>query len=150
VASFLENKGFEIYFPLNKVEKQWSDRKKIVNEPLFKGYIFIHLEESDKWSILDIEGVVNFIYWLGKPAIVRENEIENIKKYLGEFSDVQVGEWKFEKGQEVTVTQGVLMNYKGIILELRNNRAWVRIESMGLVLNAEFKQETLIPGSSVH
>lgn len=135
---------------MNKVKKQWSDRKKIVLEPLFKGYIFVNLEDSDKWSILEIEGVVNFIYWLGKPAIVRSNEIQNIKKYLGEFSDVRIGEWKFEKGQEVTVAQGVLMDYKGIILELRNNRAWVRIESMGLILNAEFKQETLIPGSSVH
>ena len=145
IASFLNNKGIEHYCPLNKVRKQWSDRKKIVFEPLFKGYIFVRLEEDEKWSILDIDGVLNFIYWLGKPAIVRQNEIENIQKYLCEFEEVEISEIKLEKGQEVVIKQGVLMNYKGIVMEIRNNRAWVRIQSMGLVLSAEFKKEGLMP-----
>jgi len=145
IATFLDNKGFEYYCPLNKVTKQWSDRKKVVNEPLFKGYIFIKLEEAEKFKILDIDGILNFIYWIGKPAIVRDTEIENIKKYLCEFEDVEIGEFKMEKGQEVIINQGVLMNYKGIILEIKNNKAWVRINSMGIVLSAEFKKERLIP-----
>jgi transcription antitermination factor NusG len=145
ISTFLDNKGFEYYCPLNKVTKQWSDRKKIVNEPLFKGYIFVKLEEAEKFKILDIDGILNFIYWIGKPAIVRDSEIENIRKYLCEFEDVEIGEIKLEKGQEVIIKQGVLMDYKGIILELNNNKAWVRINSMGIVLSAEFKKERLSP-----
>ncbi|MEN9964566.1 MAG: hypothetical protein RL582_1661 [Bacteroidota bacterium] len=145
ISTFLDNKGFEYYCPINKVTKQWSDRKKVVNEPLFKGYIFVKLEEAEKFKILDIDGILNFIYWVGKPAIVRDSEIENIRKYLCEFEDVEIGEIKLEKGQEVIIKQGVLMDYKGIILELNNNKAWVRINSMGIVLSAEFKKERLSP-----
>jgi transcription antitermination factor NusG len=135
----------EYYCPIQKVKKQWSDRKKFILEPLFKGYIFVKLEESKKWDILAIEGVLNFIYWLGKPAIVRDVEIENIQKYLCEFENIEIGEIALQKGQEVMINQGILMNYKGILIELRNKRAWVRIESMGLVLSAEFKKEHIAP-----
>lgn len=145
IASILDNKGLAYYLPINKVERQWSDRKKIISEPLFKRYIFVCLEEPEKWKVLDIEGVLNFIYWLGKPAIVRQTEIENIQKYLNEFEDVQIGDFNLKEGQEVVIKQGILMNYKGIVLELRNNKAWIRIESMGLVLSAEFKKDNIIP-----
>ncbi len=143
VAGILLGKGIEHYCPLNKVMKQWSDRKKIVLEPLFKGYIFVKLQETTKWEIKNIDGILNFVYWLGKPAVVRETEIVTIKKFLQEFSSVEVIERQLDINSKVLIKQGVLMNYHGIIVEIHGNKAKVNIESMGIQLSAVFDKKNL-------
>jgi len=65
VVKLLNEKGIENYCPLNKVVKQWSDRKKVVLEPIFKSYIFVRVTEEDKWDLKKINGILNFVYWLG-------------------------------------------------------------------------------------
>ena len=83
VAQNLTDEGIENYCPTTRVEKQWSDRKKIVNEPLFKGYVFIRINEKAKWDIKNsIHGIINYVYWLGKPAKVKQSEIDTIKMFL--------------------------------------------------------------------
>lgn len=143
MSSILENKGIKFYCPLNKVQRQWSDRKKIVYEPLFKGYVFVHLEEQKKWDIKKIDGILNFVYWLGKPAIVKENEINTIKKFLEEFTDVEVGSAEIASNSSVIVKRGIMMNYKGVVLEVSGNKAKVLIDSMGLFLTAVFEKNNL-------
>lgn len=143
VAQLLQERGIAHYCPLNKVQKQWSDRKKIVMEPLFKGYVFVQLPERAKWDIKLVEGVLNFVYWLGKPAHVKDEEIETIKKFLHEFSDVEVSHNHIDVRASVLVKQGILMHYKGIVLELKGNKAVVRIDSMGIQLSAVFDLKNL-------
>ena len=143
VAGLLQDKGFEHYCPLNKVMRQWSDRKKVILEPLFKGYVFVQVREDKKWELLNINGIVNYVYWLGKPARIRDSEIETIRKFLHEFSDVEVVEGTMQVNGTVRVKQGVLMNYCGILLELNGNRARVKIESMGIQLSAVFDRKNL-------
>lgn len=138
-------KGIEHYCPLNKVMKQWSDRKKIILEPLFKGYIFVKLQDTIKWEIKNIDGILNFVYWLGKPAVVKEEEIDTIRKFLQEFSGVEVIERQLDVNSRVLIKQGVLMNYHGIIVEITGNKAKVNIESMGLQLSAVFDKKNLEP-----
>jgi transcription antitermination factor NusG len=143
IAATLEDKGYEMYCPLNKVMRQWSDRKKVILEPLFKGYVFVKVEEDKKWELLNINGIVNYVYWLGKPARIRENEIETIRKFLNEFSDVEVVDGVLPVNAKVRVKQGVLMNYRGIVLEVIGNKAKVKIESMGIQLSAVFDKKNL-------
>lgn len=145
VSGMLMSRGIEYYCPLNKVMKQWSDRKKIVLEPLFKGYIFVKIPESLKWEIKSVEGVLNYVYWLGKPAIVKEQEIDTIRKFLQEFRDVEVVEKQLTVNSRVMIKQGVLMNFHGIIIEVSGNKAKVNIESMGLQLSAVFDKKNLEP-----
>ena len=145
VAGILLAKGIEHYCPLNKVMKLWSDRKKIVLEPLFKGYIFVRLQDTVKWDIKNIDGILNFVYWLGKPAVVKEEEIDTIRKFLQEFSGVEVIERQLNVHSKVLIKQGVLMNYNGVIVEITGNRAKVNIESMGIKLSAVFDKNNLEP-----
>lgn len=146
VASLLEEKGIEHYCPLNKVVKQWSDRKKVVLEPIFKSYVFIRVPDAQKWELKSIHGIINFVYWLGKPAIVRDDDIETIRKFLNEFSDVQVEALNhLEVNSKVRIKQGVLMNYQGILVEVSGSRAKVRIESMGIQMSALFDKKNLEP-----
>lgn len=143
VARLLQDRGIENYCPLNKVMRQWSDRKKAILEPLFKGYVFVQVDEKSKWDILQINGIVNYVHWLGKPARIRETEIDTIRRFLHEFEDIEVTETTVRVSSTVQVKQGVLMNYKGIVLELQGNRAKVKIESMGLQLSAYFDKKNL-------
>ena len=85
VFRLLTERGMEAYCPLNKVRKKWSDRIKLVEEPLFKSYVFVHTDETGKADVRLVDGVLNFVYWNGKPAIVREKEINDIRRFLNEY-----------------------------------------------------------------
>jgi transcription antitermination factor NusG len=144
VAALLDEKGIEYYCPLNKVVKQWSDRKKVVMEPIFKSYVFVRVPDAEKWALRNISGIINFVYWLGKPAKVKDEDILTIRKFLHEFSDVQVEEASaLQVNSRVKIKQGVLMNYHGILVEMHGSRAKVKIESMGLQLSAVFDKKNL-------
>jgi transcription antitermination factor NusG len=141
----LLEKGIENYCPINKVIRQWSDRKKMVMEPVFKGYVFVKLEENKKWQVKDVNGILNFVYWLGKPAVIRDEEIDTIRKFLNEFEDVQVEPKGVVVNSEVRIRQGVLMNYHGIVVEVLGNRAVVKIETLDIQLSAHFDKKNLEP-----
>jgi transcription antitermination factor NusG len=143
VASLLQQRSIVHYCPLNKVNRQWSDRKKVVLEPLFKGYVFVQTDEGHKWDIKAVDGILNYVYWLGKPAVVREDEIDTIRKFLQEFDDVEIVNSMPEKNSDVLIKQGLMMNYKGIVLEVRGNRAFVKVQSLGVELNALFDVKNL-------
>lgn len=143
IAAVLNEKGIENYCPLNRVEKKWSDRKKIIHEPLFKGYLFIKINETKKWEIKLINGIINFVYWLGEPAIVKESEIHDIKKFLQEFDNVEVLDYKLNANDTVIINQGVLMNYKGVIIDVLGNKVRVKIDSMGIQLCAILNKEKI-------
>jgi transcription antitermination factor NusG len=143
VSSILDQKGIENYCPLNKVIKQWSDRKKTVLEPLFKGYVFVKIEDIKKWEIKKVDGIINYIHWLGKPAIVKDSEINAIRRFLTEFENVEIVDNQLEVNSIVKINQGVLMDYKGIVIEIIDNKARVQIDSMGIRLSAIFDKKKI-------
>ena len=143
VAERLMEKGIDHYCPLNKVVRQWSDRKKTILEPVFKGYVFVKTAEEKKWDLRKIPGILNFVYWLGKPAHIREEEIITIKKFLNEFSNVVVEKKSLVVNTPVRITQGVLMNYEGMVIEVFGNRAVVKIDSLDMQLSAHFDKKNL-------
>ena len=112
-------------------------------EPVFKGYVFVRLEDDKKWQVKDISGILNFVYWLGKPAQIRDEEIDVIRKFLNEFNDVQVEAKGFVVNSKVRIRQGVLMNYNGIVVEVIGNRAIVKIDTLDLQLSAHFDKKNL-------
>lgn len=112
-------------------------------EPVFKGYVFVRLEDEKKWQVKNISGILNFVYWLGKPAQIRDEEIDVIRKFLNEFNDVQVEAKGFVVNSKVRIRQGVLMNYNGIVVEVMGNRAIVKIDTLDLQLSAHFDKKNL-------
>ena len=94
VARLLEDKCIENYCPLNKVTKQWKDRKKVILEPVFKSYVFVRVSDELKWELKKINGIVNFVYWLRKPAVIKDEEIEIIKRFRSDFKEIVVEEIK--------------------------------------------------------
>ena len=112
-------------------------------EPLFKGYVFVNIAEDERVEVRRTDGVVNFVYWNGKPAIVRKEEIETIQRFLSEFSDVEVEEGQLEVNKQVVIKNGLLVNYHGIVLEILGSKAKVAIESLGLKLSATIDKKNL-------
>ncbi|MDO9373072.1 MAG: UpxY family transcription antiterminator [Ferruginibacter sp.] len=146
VAKILADQGIEHYCPLNKVTKQWSDRKKVVLEPIFKSYVFVRVPDETKWELRKIDGILNFVHWLGKPAKVKDEDILTIRKFLNEFSDVTIeGTPALQVNAKVRIKQGLLMNYHGILVEIQGSRAKVRIETLGVQLSAQFDKRNLEP-----
>ena len=143
VAQLLLEKGIENYCPLNKVTRQWSDRKKVILAPVFKGYVFVKVQDDIKWEVKKISGILNYVYWLGKPAGIRDEEINIIRKFLSEFDDVQVEKKHFTSDAKVRIRQGVLMNYEGMVIEVIGNRAVVKIDTLDLQLSAQFDKKNL-------
>lgn len=140
----LQQKGFESYCPLNKVRRKWSDRIKVIEEPLFKSYIFVRIDDSMKTDVRFVDGVLNFVYWNGKPAVVKDEEIVEIKKFMSEYDDVEVKQIEVRPADEVIINQGVMMGASGRVLRvLSNNIVEVRIDSLGFVLTAKFDKQKL-------
>lgn len=136
--------GFESYCPLNRVKRKWSDRMKTIEEPLFKSYIFVRVAELEKGEVRYVDGVLNYVYWNGKPAVIKDEEIIEIKKFLAEYDDVEVRTLDIKPADEVLINQGVMIGVKGRVLRiLSKNVVEVHINSLGLVLTAKMEKKHL-------
>ena len=147
VNLLLQEKGVESYCPLNKVKRKWSDRVKIIEEPLFKSYVFVKVSDEEKTTVRMTTGVMNFVYWNKKPAIIKEKEILTIKRFLDEYRDVHVYPIDLKLNDRVRVTSGSFMDHEGKVLGLRHKIVKVAIDSLGYILVAYIERSKLI---SVH
>ncbi len=132
VAIELEAESIEFYLPLEKKLKQWSDRKKWVEEPLFRSYIFVHIQSKDYYRTLYVQGAVKFVSFEGKAVAVPPQQIEAVKLYLDEKEPLHNIDASWETGKEVEVMEGNLIGLKGVLLEAKGKtRVKVEIEVVG-------------------
>jgi len=147
VDGVLLQKGINSWCPLQKVERQWSDRKKIIEEPLFRSYVFVRINKEERLGVLMTDGVLNFVHYLGKPAVIRDEEVDVIKKYLDE-EDAKIDIISiegFKENMKVRVNHGVFMDNEGTVLRGGRKKVYVQLESLGQVMVVEFPTEYLSP-----
>jgi transcription antitermination factor NusG len=145
IDSVLARKGIESWCPLQKVQRQWSDRKKTIEEPLFKSYVFVHVDEQERVKVLMTDGVLNYVYYLGKPAVIRDEEVGLIKSYLNE-KDAQISVISaegFKEDTRIRVNHGVFMGTEGTVMRGGKKKVFVKLESLGQVMVVEFPSEYL-------
>ncbi|TKC08195.1 UpxY family transcription antiterminator [Pedobacter polaris] len=128
----LNRKNIETYLPLKKIIKQWSDRKKIIEEPLFKSYLFIYISSKEYTEVLTTYGISRFIYFSGKIASIPDKQLEDLRLLLANDTDLELIEYEISLGEKVLIKAGP---FKGIIAELvslKNKKSLVlRLESLG-------------------
>ena len=146
----LLNKGVESYCPLNRVRRKWSDRIKTIEEPLFKSYVFVKIAEELRSDVRMTDGVINFVYWNGKPALIKEKEIQTIKRFLDEHENVLLVKMEPRKDERVRVVSGPLMDQEGKVLEVKNKLVKVAIDSLGYILVADIDKGKLVPANNVN
>lgn len=148
VAKLLTEKGVENYCPLNKVRRKWSDRIKLVEEPLFKSYVFVKVTDEGRTGVRMTDGVINFVYWDGRPAIIKEKEIQAIRQFLEEHENVELVKLDIKPDQRVKIVSGPLMDQEGKVIEVKHKTARVIIDSLGYMLVADIDKGKLISTNS--
>jgi transcriptional antiterminator RfaH len=143
VAERLTAAGYTVYCPLQKVVRKWSDRTKLVEEPLFKGYVFIQIEDHKRDEVFSFPGTVRYLFWLRRPAIVREEEIATIQKWLGHYDHKRLNVKDITPGTYVRITSGKFMNEEGILLDTSNSKALVQLKELGIQLSLDLTQNEL-------
>ncbi|MHA8050360.1 UpxY family transcription antiterminator [Aquirufa sp. ROCK-SH2] len=139
VSERLIAKGIDCYCPLVKRKKQWSDRKKWIEEPVFRSYVFINIDYSTQNVIVrQTVGVVNFVYWLQQPAVILEEEINLIRSFLAEYSEVEALSKTLKVGDVVLLDSGAMMGQEAEVIGLKNkNEVKLLIKSLGFELVAK-------------
>lgn len=140
VAELLTKKNIENYCPLNRVRKQWADRKKTIYEPLFTSYVFVRVTEQEQVQLRNTDGVINLVYWIGRPAIIKDEEIEIIKKFLLEHQQVTLEKTSVKVDDLVQVISGALMNYEGKVSSVMTKTVKVLLPSLGYMMLAEVEK----------
>ncbi|MCG8306758.1 MAG: UpxY family transcription antiterminator [Cytophagales bacterium] len=141
VTERLAEQGFEVFCPLIKTLRQWSDRKRKVQVPMFPSYIFCRITEKDRNRLLQDPGVMNFVFWLGKPAVVREEEIAAIKKISEIGEEVRVASERLKKGKQVKISEGPFKGLTGKVDKIDNRKVIVWIEQLGCMVRFKYKTE---------
>lgn len=139
VAEQLTKRGVDCYCPLIIQVRQWSDRKKKVEVPLFNSYIFVRLAEVDRNLVFESTGVVRYLFWLGKPAVVRDEEINTIKKWLTTPDKFEISVSSLQVGDKVVLESGPFKSQEAIVQKVNKNNYILVLESMGCVLKMQFK-----------
>lgn len=143
VAQRLTESQFEVYCPLIETVKQWSDRRKKVKVPLFNSYIFVKLEERDMQTVLRDPGVLNFVFWLGKPAVVREVEIKAIRYITLEVQEVEVSSVRYKVGEDVLIKEGTFKGLRGVVNIIDKNQVILYIEALRCKIQFKYSRHFL-------
>jgi transcriptional antiterminator RfaH len=142
----LKEKNIECYLPMRKVLKYWSDRKKWVEEPLFKCYIFVKVSYKEFFTVLNTPGAVCYISFGGRAQSIPENQITNIKTFLAQKEhEITVSHERIQRGVLVEVLHGSFKGIKGEVINiLGQSRLLVRIDSMNCSLYANIERDEVM------
>ncbi len=135
VAEQLNAMGIRCYCPTMVKVQQWSDRKKKVIVPLFNHYVFVQVPEKERNSVFVSPGVVRYLFWLGKHAVVKNEEITIIKQWLeGADSNVNIDILPYSVGETIKIDKGPFINHDAVIKEVTNTHYVLVLESLGCIL----------------
>lgn len=135
VDQLLKQKGIECYCPVVKRERQWADRKKMVEMPLFLSYLFVRVSLKEELTVRQTTGVVNFVYFLGKPAIIRDKEMHNMRHYLQQYSDIEaISVREINVGDRAKIQSGVFNEQVGKIVQIQGKNILMLLETLECAL----------------
>jgi transcriptional antiterminator RfaH len=129
--NLLVQKEIEAFLPVYNTVRQWSDRKKKIELPLFNSYLFVNIEKARYYEVLNTPGAVKYIYFEGKAATISEKQIETIRQLVASESTFEIVNHILPAGTKVTITKGVLQGIEGEIVEFKGSRrACIRIDQI--------------------
>ncbi len=117
----LVEKGMETFLPLVKKISQWKDRKKKIDAPLFKGYLFVHIDYKDRYTVLQTKGVVKIVNFSGDPVVVPDWQIDSLKRMLTRPEKIQMENY-IRVGDPVEVDFGPFKGMKGVIKTIKGRQ----------------------------
>ncbi len=145
ILTFLEEQEIECYLPLKKSLRKWSDRKKWIEEPFFRCYIFVKVSHVEFFKVLEIPGTVKYVSFGKKPQTIPDNQIQNIKILVEqEEREIFLSHENIEKGKNAEVLFGPFKGMQGEITKISGNyRITLRIETLGCNLYANILKDEI-------
>ena len=130
VEEHLLSLGINAYCPTRNEIRLWSDRKKRIQVPVLPSMVLVNIDEKNINRVFECPAVVRYMFWLGKRAVVRQSEVDVLKKYLN-------GDHNFINGKPSNIKVGdnfslsSFNNERGIINRISNNNIWIYLKSIG-------------------
>ncbi|GAB3904375.1 UpxY family transcription antiterminator [Larkinella knui] len=140
VADKLRERGIEVYCPLIKTKRKWSDRVKTVEEPLFRSYCFVNLEEQQRAQVFGVHGIVRYLFWMNKPAVVRDSEIDTIKRMLNEVDNNHIRVETFSSADRIKIKSGCFTDSEGKVISQQGKTLAVFIDSLQMVIKVDLSR----------
>jgi len=145
VDRLLQEQGIESFCPVKNVESQWADRKKIISHPLFTGYVFVRIDEREAFKVRYVMGVLSFINYMGKPAVIRDEEIGRLKHIMEAYNDVDVVSLtELSKGDRVRIKSGVFHDQEGKIIQIQGKHVLLSFDHLDCALVTRVALNNLI------
>ena len=145
VAKAILFTGMEVFLPLHKVVRQWSDRKKKVEAPLFPSYVFVKATQNTLYEILHIRELVRIVSFEGKYCRIPEQQIESIRKVLNGEIPVQTEDFVPKIGSPIKVEYGPLAGVEGVIKEIKGkSRLIIQIQALGQAISLDVSKRFLV------
>jgi transcription antitermination factor NusG len=132
VEERLKNIGIEAYCPVRTELKFWSDRKKSILVPVLPSMVLVKIEKNKRNQVFDIPGVVRYMFWLKKHAVVRDSEVDSLKLLLKSNSIIEQNVASYNVGDEIKISS--LEDQLGIIKKISKNQIWVVLKQLGYVI----------------
>ncbi|MEP7250981.1 MAG: transcription termination/antitermination NusG family protein [Ginsengibacter sp.] len=144
LASLFSKWKIENFYPLNCVKSSTAWRSKMVCEPLFKSYLFVYISEDQIPRLCRVEGVVNFLHWLGKPAIIKNEEIEVMREFTNDYQDISVQRGIVNMEGIVKIIDDPSYKMEGKFISIKSKTVKVNLPSLGFTLIAIPQKETIL------
>lgn len=143
LRALLEERKIECYLPLTRVLRQWCDRKKWIEEPLFRSYIFVRVSYHEYYDVLDLSGVVGYVTFGGKPQSIPDIQIENIKTLVKQKEvEIVLTRERISRGIKAEVNSGLLKGVQGEVVQIcGQSRILIRMKGMGCCLHTNISKD---------
>ena len=133
IAEQLTSIGILCYCPTVTIVKQYSDRKKKIRKPLINSYLMVYIDENQRTSVFQVSGIVRYLFWLGKPAEIKPNEIDEMQRHLdGVYVDFYLD--SLVKNQSYKISEGPFSGSIGRVIESKKNKVKLELESLGMIV----------------
>ncbi len=142
VAGLFAKKQIEHYWPMNTLRSYNNGVTKTQLEPLFKSYVFVRINENQVQKVLKVQHVVNFVYWLNKPAVIKDEEIETIQFFLRQYQTLQIEKTEVDINEGVKNLRGSSITKAGNVTEMLNNSTKAILPSLGFILISQIPENT--------
>ena len=140
VASLLAKKKIETYYPMNQIISYNSNKRKTAYEPLLSTFVFVNITDCEMDMIRKTSCVINFIYWLGKPAVIQHDEIINMQYFTKEYSNVKLQKKLVNPNESTKIISDPHIDFKGKVISVKNTLLELWLPSLGYMLVAELEK----------
>jgi transcription antitermination factor NusG len=146
VVAGLNRRKIENYCPFNQRKIRFSRRDKILSEPLFKSYVFANVASAKVYSLKQMRGVINIVYWRSEPAVVAQDEIDAIKEFINDHRNIELVRTRVNFEDVAKMNNSPFYSFEGDVIAIKNKVLEVSLPSLGYIMVAKIENENIFEG----